>query len=209
MQLVEKALAIFVGSLLIGAGINAFLVPHKLLEGGAVGISLIFHYLIDAKVGLTFLIISIPIFIVAWFYYRSFFYNGIHGMLVSSILIDVLYPLHLIGNHLTISPVASAALGGIFIGTGVGIMFRRDVSMGGIDLLGQMLSRKLHQNPGIIIFCFDIVIVTVGCFLIPSSHLLLSYTTVFFVALSTSILVSGKSPNETSRQFPTTRDYAD
>lgn len=201
MKLFEKALAIFVGSSLIAVGINAFLVPYKLLEGGAVGISLILHYLLDAKVGLTFLLISIPIFVVAWFYYRSFFYNGIHGMLVSSILIDILYPLHLIGNHLMIPPVVSAALGGIFIGTGVGIMFRREISMGGIDLLTQMLSRKLHQNPGVINFCFDIVIVTVGCFLIPSSRLLLSYTTVFFVGLSTSLIVSGKRAREASRQF--------
>lgn len=201
MQFFEKALAIFVGSFLIAVGINAFLVPYKLLEGGAVGISLIFHYLMDAKVGFTFLLISIPIFIGAWFYYRSFFYNSIHGMLVSSIFIDILYPLHLIGNHLYVSPVVSAALGGVFIGSGVGIMFRRDISMGGIDLLTQMLSKKLHQNPGIINFCFDIAIVTVGSFLIPSSRILLSYTTVFFVALSTSLIVSGKSVREANHQF--------
>ena len=81
-------------------------------------------------------------------------------------------------------------MGGIFIGSGVGIMFRLDISMGGIDLLAQMLARKLSLNPGIVIFCFDIVIVTIGCIVIASSHLILSYTTVFFVGITTSLIVS-------------------
>jgi len=189
MNSVEKALSIFCGSFLIACGVNLFLVPNKLLEGGAIGISLIFHYLMDVKVGLTFLLISIPIFIVAWIFYRSFFYNGIHGMLVSSIMIDVFYPIHIIGVNLVLPTLVSAALGGIFIGVGVGIMLRLEVSMGGVDLLAQMLARKVNLNPGIVILCFDIVIVTIGCMLITSSNLILSYTTVFFVGLSTSLIV--------------------
>ncbi|MFD1927027.1 YitT family protein [Sporosarcina siberiensis] len=186
----QKALTIVFGSVLIAIGINLFLVPHKLLEGGALGISLIFHYLMDAKVGLTFLLISIPIFIIAWNYYRTFFYNGIHGMLLSSVIIDLLYPLSEIGKYFIINPLISAALGGILIGSGVGIMFRLDISVGGVDLLAQMFARKLKLNPGIVILCFDVVIVSIGCLLITSSHLLLSYTTVLLVGISTSFIIS-------------------
>lgn len=39
----EKIAAIFVGSLLIGIGVNGFLVPHHLLDGGIIGIGLILH----------------------------------------------------------------------------------------------------------------------------------------------------------------------
>ena len=190
MLFLQKALTIFIGSFLIAIGLNIFLVPHKLLEGGALGISLILHYLMDVRVGLTFLLISIPVFAFAWIFYRPFFYNGIHGMLISSIIIDILYPFHVIGEYLMIPALLSAALGGIFIGSGVGIALRLDISMGGMDLLGQMLSNKLNLNPGVVIFCFDILIVSVGCMLIASSHLLLSYTTIFFVGISTSLIVS-------------------
>ena len=189
----KKTVTILIGSLLIAIVINFFLVPHKLLEGGAIGISLVFHYLFDVKVGLTFLIISIPIFIFAWFFYRSFFYNGIHGMLLSSLIIDMLYPLHLIGGNIALSPIISAALGGILIGSGVGIMFLLDISDGGIDLLGQMLSKKLKLNPGIVIFGFDIVIVSIGSMLVTSTDLVSSYVTVLFVGITTSYIVSKKS----------------
>lgn len=190
MYILQKALTIFIGSILVAIGVNAFLVPFELLDGGAIGISLIIHYAMGVKVGLTFLIVGIPIFILAWKYYRSFFYNGIHGMLLSSLIIDLLYPLNMIGKELVIAPLISAICGGIFIGVGVGIMLRLDISIGGTDLLAQMIAKKLAINPGVMIFCIDILIVTMGSLLIPSVHLVLSYTTVFIVGITTSLIVS-------------------
>jgi uncharacterized membrane-anchored protein YitT (DUF2179 family) len=193
VYLLQKVLTIIIGSLLIAIGVNVFLVPFELLDGGALGISLIFHYLMDLKVGLTFLLISIPIFVMAWMYYRSFFYNGIHGMLFSSLIIDVLYPLHIIGREIVTVPIVGAACGGILIGAGVGIMLRLDISIGGTDLLAQMFARKLTINPGFMIFGIDILIVSTGSLLINSLHLALSFTTVFFVGITTSLIVSASS----------------
>lgn len=190
MYLLQKALTILIGSFLVACGVNAFLLPHGLLDGGALGISLIFHYALDVKVGMTFLLISIPIFVLAWIFYRSFFYNGIHGMLFSSLIIDVCYPLQIIGSETLLSPLVSAACGGILIGSGVGIMLRHDISIGGTDLLAQMIAKKLTINPGIMILIIDILIVSVGSYLIQSVHLLLSVTTVLFVGLTTSVIVS-------------------
>ena len=193
MYLFQKALTIVIGSVLVAVGINVFLLPFGLLDGGALGISLIFHYVMDVKVGFTFLLISIPIFLLAWFFYRTFFYNGIHGMLLSSLMIDVFYPLQYIGREIVTSPLLGAACGGILIGAGVGIMLRFDTSIGGTDLLAQMIAKKLSINPGIMIFTIDFLIVTVGSFLVPAVQLLLSLTTVFCVGLTTSLIVSSSA----------------
>ena len=189
MYYLQKALTIFIGSVLIAIGLNGFLVPFGLLEGGALGISLIFHYLFGIKVGLTFLLVSIPIFIVAWIFYRPFFVNGIHGMLLSSFIIDLLYPVHLLGEKLPITPLVSAICGGIVIGIGIGIMLRLDISIGGTDLLAQMFAKKLAINPGLMILCLDILIVTVGSFVIHSAELMLSLVTVCCVGMMTSLIV--------------------
>nr|WP_255457389.1 YitT family protein [Sporosarcina sp. JAI121] len=186
----KKALMIFIGSLLVAIGVNVFLVPFELLDGGGLGISLIFHYAMDVKVGLTFLIVSIPIFLLAWKYYRSFFYHGIHGMLFSSLIIDLLYPLHIIGREIVTIPLVSAICGGIVIGTGIGIMLRLDISIGGTDLLAQMIAKKLNVNAGFVIFCVDVLIVTTGSLLIPSIHLVLSFATVLSAGITASLIVS-------------------
>ncbi len=190
MYFFKRALAIVIGSTLIAIGLNGFLIPFSLLEGGALGISLIFHYLLGVNVGFTFLLISIPIFIVAWIFYRPFFFNGIHGMLLSSLVIDLLSPLNSINKGLIISPLAGAIGGGIIIGIGIGIMLRLDISIGGTDLLAQMIARRLSINPGVMIFFLDLLIVTIGSFIIPTTRLSLSLITIFSVGMMTSLLVS-------------------
>ncbi|MEK3933785.1 YitT family protein [Sporosarcina sp. FSL W7-1349] len=193
MFFLQKAIRIILGSVLVAVGINYFLLPFNLLEGGALGISLIFHYLYDIKVGLTFLLISLPIFFLAWMYYRPFFYNGIHGMLLSSVIIDMFYPLREWGAAHAVSPLLSAAGGGILIGIGVGFMLRSDISIGGTDLLAQMIARKLKINSGVMIFCFDILVVTVGSLVLQSASILLSVTTVLSVGVTASLLVAAPS----------------
>ena len=190
MLFIQKAMTILIGSILIGLGVNIFLVPFELLDGGALGISLIIHYINELQVGLTLLLVSIPIFTIAWFLYRSFFYKGIHGMLFSSLMIDILSPLHIITQQIVLTSVVSAAIGGIIIGIGVGIMLRHDISIGGTDLLAQMVAKRLNINTGYVIFFTDILIVSIGSVILLSSSILLSYTTVFFVSVTITIITA-------------------
>ncbi|MFS0574769.1 YitT family protein [Sporosarcina sp. 179-K 3D1 HS] len=201
MYFIQKAIRIMIGSLFVAIGINFFLVPFGLLEGGALGISLIFHYLFDVKVGLTFLVISLPIFFLAWMFYRPFFYNGIHGMLLSSLIIDLLHPLHQLGGIWIPSPLFSAIGGGIVIGIGIGFMLRADISLGGTDLLAQMMAKRLRMNAGIMIFCFDILIVTIGSYVLQSVSILLSITTVLSVGMTTSLMVAAPSIRRARLQY--------
>jgi len=186
----RQALVILIGSVLIGLGVNIFLVPFELLDGGALGISLIIHYVKDVRVGLTLILVSIPIFTIAFLFYRPFFYKGIHGMLFSSLMIDMLSPFQVIAQILVLPMIASAAIGGITIGIGVGIMLRLDISIGGTDLLAQMLAKRLKINPGYMIFLNDILIVTIGGVILLSSSIFLSYTTVFFVSATITVITA-------------------
>lgn len=190
MDIVKKGFVILIGSLFIAIGINGFLVPVGLLEGGALGISLIIHYVFDAKVGLTFLLISIPIFILAWFLYRPFFYNGLHGMLCSSILIDVFSSGSSFHQVIALSPFMSAFIGGIIIGIGAGIMLRLEVSIGGLDLLAQMLAEKMLVNTGLVILTFDFLVVTMGRLIVSSIPYFLSLLTVLVIGITISVIVA-------------------
>lgn len=189
MEFLKKGMMIVIGSTCIAIGIHGFLVPFGLLEGGALGISLILHYVMDVKVGLTFLLISLPVFMLAWFYFRSFFYNGLHGMLISSVIIDMVASSIWFGQQLVVSSVTSAIIGGTLIGMGAGLMLRSNISIGGTDLLAQMFAKRLNINAGIAIFCIDIVIVTIGSFIIPTAYLHLSIMIVFTTGCTTSFLV--------------------
>ncbi|WP_331457310.1 YitT family protein [Bacillus sp. FJAT-22090] len=184
----QKSLIIFLGSILIAIGINFFIVPYHLLDGGAIGISLIIHYLFNVKVGIAIICVSLPIFLIAWMNYRTFFYNGIHGLLFSSVIIDFFYPLHIAGQKLITNELAGAISGGIFVGLGIGLMLRSDITIGGTDLLAQMISKMLRINPGLGILSIDILVVVMGSLLVDSVSLLYSCITVVSVGITTTLL---------------------
>ncbi|WP_040681326.1 YitT family protein [Paenisporosarcina sp. TG20] len=199
LSFIHKSIAILIGSILMAFGVNVFLVNHQLLDGGSFGMGLIVHYLSGIQLGLIVMLIGFPILILAWFYNRSFVYNSIHAMLFSSFMIDVTYqPFIELGFILNQSPIVSSILGGLFVGSGIGLMLRFDTSIGGTDLFGQIVANYAKINPGIIIFIFDFVIVLSGYFLIVGNSFLLSCITVICVGIMTSFL-SIKSKNTKSQ----------
>jgi len=111
-------------------------------------------------------------------------------------MVDLSYhPLRALGFMLNQSPIVSAILGGLFVGSGIGLMLRYDTSIGGTDLLGQIIANYAKVNPGMIIFLIDFIIVFCGKFLITDSSLLLSVITVICVGTTTSWL-SVKKPQK-------------
>lgn len=185
MHLIKKGLVILVGSVFIALGINLFLIPYKVLDGGIIGIALILNYLWGLKPGLMIILFSIPVFIIAWFNYREYFYNSLHGMIISSFLIDILQPLV---GFIHIDAIYSSILGGVFVGAGIGLMLRFKTSTGGTDLVAQLLSVKTGVNVGILIFIIDSIVVLCGGLLLSVDTLLLSIITIFFVGVTTSFI---------------------
>jgi uncharacterized membrane-anchored protein YitT (DUF2179 family) len=173
----------------MSVGVNVFLVHNHLLDGGTLGVGLVLHYLLGIKVGFVAIIISIPVFVFAWFYKRLFFFNSLHGMLFSSFILDFSYPLfYPLGDMYVQNSIASAIMGGLLVGSGIGVMLRYDTSIGGTDLLGQIIANYIQINPGIIIFIIDLCIVVTGSMFISNSSVFLSILTVVCVGIMTSII---------------------
>ena len=187
MFILKKTFIVLLGSFLLSIGINFFLVPFELLDGGIIGIGLIIKYLTGMKPGLAIVILSIPIFALAWFYNKSYFYNSIYGMLFSSFVIDLLSSSRALLPEIQIAPIYSSILGGIFVGLGIGIMLRHETSTGGTDLLAQFLSRIFKINVGIMIFIIDALVIGLGGLLISKETFFLSSLTIIVVGFFTSL----------------------
>jgi uncharacterized membrane-anchored protein YitT (DUF2179 family) len=188
MYIYKKFASVIIGSFLLSIGINLFLVPYELLDGGIIGLGLILKYIMGIKAGFAIIILSIPIFVIAWFYNKEYFFNSLHGMLFSSFIIDILVPLHSrMFSFISFEPIYSSILGGILVGLGIGIMLRQGTSTGGTDLLAQFLSNIIHINVGVLIFLIDALVVCLGGLLISKETFILSLITILFVGISTTI----------------------
>lgn len=182
----KKTGIVLLGSMLLSFGINFFLVPFEVLDGGIIGIGLIIKYLTGIQAGLVIIFLSVPIFVLAWLYNKNYFYNSLHGMLISSFVIDLLASSQLLPSDMILHPIVSSILGGIFIGVGIGIMLRYETSTGGTDLIAQFISKCFNINVGITIFLIDTLVISLGGWLISKDTFLLSILTVIFVGFFTS-----------------------
>ncbi|MBS4173075.1 YitT family protein [Bacillus sp. FJAT-49736] len=188
--MVKKLIMISIASTLIAIGINVFIIPFHLLNGGVFGISLLLKYLLGFKLGLTIFCINFPIYLIAFKFDQTYFFNAIIGLVISTIIIDLLLPL---SGIIQLPVLLSAAVGGLFIGCGVGIMLRNHTSPGGVDLLSLLMAKWFSINPGVFILLVDALIIVSGLVILKDMHLMYSLLTVTVVGIVVSIFTSFKS----------------
>lgn len=185
----RKVIAIVIGSLLIASGIDFFLMPIKVLDGGVIGLALIANYLFGAKVGFVLFMCSVPIFAYTWVRDRSLFFHSLYGMLFLSYFIDLLAEQRFPYTAAVIShPFLSSVVGGVCIGVGFGIMLRNNTSTGGIDLLAKLAARRLGINVGILILLMDAMVVCIGGVLFSAETFFLSIATIGVGGLATTFV---------------------
>ncbi|WML44764.1 YitT family protein [Neobacillus sp. PS3-40] len=185
--MLKKFIIIGFGSTLIGIGINGFILPLHLINGGIFGVSLLLNYIFEFKPGLTFIFLNLPIYLLAYKYDRLYFFNGLLGAIISGFTIELLIPLK---GMIHLPMLSSVLLGALIIGSGVALMLRNHISPGGLDLLALLVSKWSKLNVGIIIFIFDTLIIFSGMLLLHDPKLLYSLLIVSIVGLLTSLLTS-------------------
>ena len=174
---------------MLGIGINGFLVPHHLIDGGMIGIALILHYYFEFPVGLCMFLLSIPLCFYTFIREPTYFYNSLFGLIISAFVIDWLSP---IKSQLQLPILASALFGGTLTGLGTGLMLRYKISTAGTDLLAQLIVESSILNIGLVIFIIDGFIVTTSYNLLGFQSFLFSCITILMVGIMSSIIV--KSP---------------
>ena len=175
-------------SMILAIGLNGFLAPYHLLDGGIIGLGLIINYTTGIRTGLAILVLSIPIYVITLFFERSFFIKGIHGLLLTTFSIDVLEPFQ---NIFHFPVIFSAMIGGILVGLGVGIMLKMGVSTGGLDLIALFVSKVTGWNVGVLIFIIDSIIIYLG-FAIANISITYSIIAIVFVGLMTASINSSR-----------------
>ena len=161
-----QGIYIVLGSAVMALAYNLFLLPHHIVPGGAGGVAMVLNYFFATPVGLTILVINIPLFILGIKTLgRTYGVKSILGIAVSSLLIDgFTYVLHL--DPATDNKILACIFGGIMLGAGLGLVFRGGGSTGGSDIIGQVLNRYTNFSTGTAILVVDFVVITAAglCF---------------------------------------------
>lgn len=151
---------IVIGTYILSFAISVLLVPLKLSTGGASGIATIFYYLYNIPLGVTVMIINIPLFLISIFKIGiKFSAKSIITTTLLSIFLDI-FDYSSVINMLNVDLFLASIYGGILIGLSLSLLFKAGASSGGSDLLAQIIYRLTKiQSLSQILLAIDSVII--------------------------------------------------
>lgn len=127
LNILKNLVMIIIGVAFMAVSLNIFLAPNRIAAGGASGLGVILLYLINMPVGVTILVVNLPLMLITWWVIGfKFVINSVIGALLLSLFVEVLSFLQPITGDLLLASV----YGGILMGIGTGIVFRAQASTG-------------------------------------------------------------------------------
>ena len=160
-EIISELLMIVIGTYLVSLGINLFLLPLKLTTGGVSGIATILYHKLGVSMGITVLILNIPVFIISIIKLgmKSSIKTIIATFLLSFFLDAFTYQ-SLVNQNIT-DLFTSCIFGGLIIGIGLSVVFKAGASTGGSDLLAQIIYKIFPvQSLSQVLLIIEFVIIT-------------------------------------------------
>lgn len=170
------------GCFLYALGLNLFLAPNHIAQGGVTGAATLLNYLIpQVTIGQFALLLNIPLFLVAWKFLGVKFL--VRSAIVTTMLSAVIDILALFIPKFDGNLILAAIFGGALSGAGLSLIFLRGATSGGTDVLARLLRLKWpHISMGRVIMMADLCIVTAAGFVYGNLESVLYATIVVFMS---------------------------
>lgn len=155
MSILRKILGLTIGAIIYSAGLNLFLIPNHIIDGGVTGISLLVQALTGVPFSVLIVVLNLP-----------FFYLG-YKRLGAGLAVSATYAIIVLSlcsswfeqlKPATTDPFLSTIFGGIIIGIGVGIVIKSGGSTDGTEIVAIWMDNRTSFSVGEIIMFFNFFI---------------------------------------------------
>jgi uncharacterized membrane-anchored protein YitT (DUF2179 family) len=182
-------LGITAGSFLIALALTVFLVPNRIAAGGVSGLATVIYYITSFPIGITMLIINIPLFLAGVkIMGKSFGVRTIYGIASLSLFTDLLQP-HM--TALTDDLLLASIYGGVIGGIGLGLVFRFRGTTGGTDLIASLINYYTGISVGEGLLIADGVVVTLAGIFFNLEVALYAAVTIFITSQTIDVIQEG------------------
>lgn len=94
LKIVKNYILLFLGSLIAAVGLEIFLVPNNIIDGGIVGISVIVSILSDIPYGIFTFVLNIPFLVIGYKQIgKTFVASSLFSITIFSIFTMILHPI--------------------------------------------------------------------------------------------------------------------
>jgi uncharacterized membrane-anchored protein YitT (DUF2179 family) len=187
-KILFRALLITIGAALMGVGLEIFLVPNNVIDGGMTGISIMLSYITGWKLGIFLFILNIPFIFIGYKQIgKTFAFSTLYGIIILSITTTLLHPVPAFTQDILLATV----FGGILLGIGVGIVIRYGGSLDGTEVLAILFNNKLPFSVGEIIMFFNLFILGSAGFVFTWDRAMYSLIAYFVAYKTIDITITG------------------
>lgn len=158
----KNIILIILGSAVFSFGIVHFNIQNELGEGGFTGITLLLLYLFNWDPAIMNIVLNIPVLFIGWrILGRTTFLYSLIGIVAVSVFI-ALSQRFMITIDLSDDLTLASLFAGVFIGVGLGIIFRYGGTTGGVDIIARLINKYLGWSMGRAMFIFDALVIFVS-----------------------------------------------
>ncbi len=177
-----------IGALIFAVGLELFLVPNTVMDGGIVGISIILSHLTGIPTGVFIFVINIPFIYIGYKQIgKTFAFMSLLGITILSVATVVMHHIQPFTSDLLLATV----FGGILLGVGVGLVIRYGGCLDGTEVMAILSNKKLPFSVGEIILIINLAIFAIAGFVFTWEQAMYSVIAYFIASKVIDIVVLG------------------
>lgn len=184
----KKYIMLLLGSIFAAIGLEEFLVPNQIIDGGVVGISIMASHLTSLPLSLFLVLLNLPFIYIGYTQIgKTFAISTIFSIVSLSYWVSFFHPI----SEVTRDPFLSAVFGGIVLGIGVGMIIRYGGSLDGTEIVAIILGRNSGFSIGEIVMFFNIFILGSAGFIFGWDKAMYSLVAYFIAFKVIDITIEG------------------
>lgn len=192
IEIAETGFFLLLGAWLYAYGLEMFLVPNNIIDGGVVGIALMADSLTSLPFSFWFVVINLPFVLMGW---RSMGWQFALSTFFSVIAMSVFSQGYHNPEAVTRDPFLSAIFGGIVAGLGCGLIIRNGGSLDGTEIVAIMMNRRISFSVGEIIMFFNLIILGSAGIIYGWDTAMYSLVAYFVIAKMIDVVIKGLNDN--------------
>lgn len=203
-QYTLKYIYLFIGAIITAVGLEIFLIPNNIIDGGVVGISIMLSAITGLPFGAFLILINLPFLYLGYRHIGKAFAMATTFSVISlSIWSSVFLPIVPVTNDYFLA----AVFGGIITGTGVGIIIRNGGSLDGTEIVAILTDKKTVFSVGEIVMFINLFILSSASLVFGWDKAMYSLVAYFVIAKMIDVVLKGLE--ETYSVMIVTSQHAD
>ncbi|MEM1504433.1 YitT family protein [Domibacillus sp. 8LH] len=187
-EIIQRGAVITVGSLLMATGLEIFLVPNHVIDGGITGISIMLSHITGVSLGLFIFLLNLPFVYIGYKQIgKTFALSTIFGIFMLSIFTAYFHPIPAFTDDILLATI----FGGMALGSGIGLVIRYGGALDGTEILAILINKKVPFSVGEIVMFFNVFILSAAGFVFSWDRAMYSILAYVIASKTIDTVVAG------------------